>query len=123
MVAAVNGEGDDAAALLKDRLYIGYQEQSALLEVISYNEAAGRFEFQLVHDYRAGATPRVSYARRELCAACPQNLAPIFSRPLWAETNANPRIAARLRSEEHTAELQSLMRNEYTVFTVEKTQQ
>src|SRR3546814_18242478 len=67
-----------------------------LLEVISYNEAAGRFEFQLVHDYRAGATPRVSYARRELCAPFHQNLAPIFSRPLWAETNANPRIAARL---------------------------
>src|SRR3546814_7451200 len=60
------------------------------------SEAAGRFEFQLVHDYRAGATPRVSYARRELCAACHQSLAPIFSRPLWAETNANPRIAAKL---------------------------
>lgn len=96
IVAAVTGEGDDAEALLKDRLYIGYQEQSALLEVISYNEAAGRFEFQLVHDYRAGATPRVSYARREVCATCHQNLAPIFSRPLWAETNANPRIAAKL---------------------------
>src|SRR5690606_27171434 len=96
IVAAVTGEGDGATALLKDRLYIGYQEQSALLEVISYNEAAGRFEFQLVHDYRAGATPRVSYARREVCAACHQNLAPIFSRPLWAETNANPRIAEQL---------------------------
>jgi mono/diheme cytochrome c family protein len=96
IVAAVTDEGDGAAALLKDRLYIGYQEQSALLEVISYNEAAGRFEFQLVHDYRAGATPRVSYARREVCAACHQNLAPIFSRPLWAETNANPRIAEQL---------------------------
>src|SRR3546814_8652028 len=34
IVAAVTGEGDGAAALLKDRLYIGYQEQSALLEVI-----------------------------------------------------------------------------------------
>ena len=96
IVAAVTGEGDDDSTLLKDRLYIGYQEQSALLEVISYNEVAGRFEFQLVHDYRAGATPRVSYARRELCAACHQNLAPIFSRPLWAETNANPQIAAEL---------------------------
>src|SRR5690606_28182673 len=92
----VTGEGEGATALLKDRLYIGYQEQSALLEVISYNEAAARFEFQLVHDYRAGATPRVSYARREVCAACHQNLAPIFSRPLWAETNANPRIAEQL---------------------------
>ena len=102
IVAAVTGEGDGAAALLKDRLYIGYQEQSALLEVISYNETAGRFEFQLVHDYRAGATPRVSYARREVCAACHQNLAPIFSRPLWAETNANPRIAEQLSRRRHS---------------------
>src|SRR3546814_1912008 len=93
------------------------------------SEAAGRFEFQLVHDYRAGATPRVSCARRELCAACHQNLAPIFSRPLWAETNANPRIAAKLaehrdsfsgRSEEHTSELQSLMRISYAVFCLKK---
>jgi mono/diheme cytochrome c family protein len=96
IVAAVTDEGDDATALLKDRLYIGYQEQAALLEVISYNEAAGRFEFQLVHDYRAGATPRVRYARRQVCAACHQNLSPIFSRPLWAETNANPRVADEL---------------------------
>lgn len=96
IVAAVDGEGDRAMALLKDRLYLGYQQQAGMLEVISYNEAAGRFEFQRVHNYRAGATPRVSYARREVCAACHQNLAPIFSRPLWAETNANPRIAAAL---------------------------
>ena len=96
IVAAVVGEGAGAAALLKDRIYIGYQEKAALLEVISYNEAAGRFEFQLVHDYRAGATPRVNYARREVCAACHQNIAPIFSRPLWAETNANPAVATQL---------------------------
>lgn len=98
IVAAVDGEGDSAMALLKDRLYLGYQQQAGLIEVISYNEAAGRFEFQLVHDYRAGATPRVSYARRDVCAACHQNLSPIFSRPLWAETNANPRVAAALQT-------------------------
>ncbi|MFC3551595.1 hypothetical protein ACFOLC_11305 [Lysobacter cavernae] len=100
VVAAVDGEGARATtahALLKDRLYLGYQEQAGLIEVISYNEAAGRFEFQLVHDYRAGTTPRVSYARRDVCAACHQNLAPIFSRPVWAETNANPRVAAALQ--------------------------
>lgn len=99
VVAAVDAEGNPAAAdamLLKDRLYLGYQDKAALIEVISYNEAAGRFEFQLVHDYRAGATPRVSNGHRDVCAACHQNLAPIFSRPLWAETNANPRVAALL---------------------------
>ncbi len=85
-----------SAPYLKDRLYIGYQEKSAVLEVISYNEAAGRFEFQLVKDYRAGGRPQVVYANRTLCFACHQNGAPIFSRALWDETNANPQAAALL---------------------------
>jgi hypothetical protein len=104
-VVAVGSEPPAAAAparhrpLLKDRLYLGYQEKSDLIEVISYNEAAGRFEFQLVKDYRAGATPKVLYANRAVCVACHQNHAPLFSRPLWDETNANPRIAARLTAQ------------------------
>ena len=85
--------------LLKDRLYIGYLEKSAVLEVISYNEGAGRFEFQLVKDYRAGGNPQVYYANRNICMACHHNGAPIFSRALWDETNANPTIAARLAAE------------------------
>ena len=85
--------------LLKDRLYIGYLEKSAVLEVISYNEGAGRFEFQLVKDYRAGGNPQVYYANRNICMACHHNAAPIFSRALWDETNANPAIAARLAAE------------------------
>ena len=90
------GTGDP---YLKDRLYLGYQEKANLLEVISYNEDAGRFEFQVVTDYRAGGMPKVAYANRTLCVACHQNAAPIFSRPVWDETNANPRVAALLASE------------------------
>jgi hypothetical protein len=98
VVTAVDGESASAAALLlKDRLYIGYQEKSAVLEVISYNERGGRFEFQVVKDYRAGATPRVFYANRAVCTTCHQNHAPIFSRQQWDETNANPELAARMR--------------------------
>ncbi len=96
VVAADSPPASGAAPLLKDRLYIGYQEKSAVLEVISYNEAAGRFEFQLVKDYRAGAVPQVVYANRSLCYACHQNGAPIFSRALWDESNANPQTAALL---------------------------
>jgi hypothetical protein len=96
-VVAVDGEPRSAEEpLLKDRLYIGYQESAAVLEVISYNEALGRFEFQVVKDYRAGATPRAYYANRTVCTACHQNSAPIFSRQQWDETNANPRLRARL---------------------------
>jgi hypothetical protein len=95
IVVAVDGEGA-SGLLLKDRLYLGYQEKSNLLEVISYNEAAGRFEFQIVKGYRAGGTPQVVYANRNVCTACHQNLAPLFSRQQWDETNANPAVAQRL---------------------------
>ncbi len=97
VVVAVTGEGA-GPLFARDRLYLGYQEKANLVEVISYNEVAARFEFQVVRDYRAGGRPRVVYARRDVCTACHQNQAPIFSRPVWDETNANPKIAARLRA-------------------------
>jgi len=81
---------------LKDRLFIGYHEKTGVLEVVSYNEAAGRFEFQIISNYRAGGTPTVRYANRALCMACHQNQSPIFARPMWDETNVNPKIAALL---------------------------
>ena len=95
VVVAVTGEGL-GPMFAKDRLYLGYQERANLIEVISYNEAAGRFEFQLVRNYSAGGTPELVYASRAVCTACHQNHAPIFSRQVWDETNANPRIAAAL---------------------------
>jgi hypothetical protein len=100
VVAVVTGEpAPDAPAghlYLKDRLYLAHHERAEALEVISYNEDEGHFEFQLVLDYRAGATPRVLAANRTLCLACHQNAAPIFSRPSWDETSASPPVAARL---------------------------
>jgi hypothetical protein len=90
---------DSAGLLLKDRLYVGYQEKANALEIISYNEAAGRFEFQVVKDYRAGGARQVFYANRTLCTSCHQNHGPIFARQLWDETNANSHIAALLDAE------------------------
>tara|TARA_R110001583_G_scaffold195505_2_gene374580 strand:+ start:39600 stop:41729 length:2130 start_codon:yes stop_codon:yes gene_type:complete len=100
VVAAATGEPPVDASpghpYLKDRLYIAFHEKAAALEVISYNDEAARFEFQLVRNYRAGATAEVGYANRSLCLSCHQNAAPIFSRQSWDETSANPDIAARL---------------------------
>lgn len=100
VVAAVTGDtppqADPGHFHLKDRLYVAFHEKSAALEVISYNETAGRFEFQLVRDYRAGGRPQVGYAERALCLACHHNAAPIFSRQSWDETSASPPVAARL---------------------------
>ena len=87
---------------LKDRLFLGYQANSAVIEVISYNEEAGRFEFQIVSDYAEGKQPQVAHAPRQVCVACHQGHAPIFPRPLWDETNANRGVRSRLG--EHGAE-------------------
>ena len=94
-VVAFTGEGA-GPLYAKDRLYLGYQQTSGLLEVISFNETAGRFEFQIVRGYRAGGRPELVYAPRVVCTACHQNHAPLFSRPVWDETNANPAVADRL---------------------------
>ena len=97
VVAAADGSNRPGFAPIRDRLFLGFHEKGEVVEVISYNDAAGRFEFQVVRDYAAGKTPRVFYAPRSLCLACHQNAAPIFARPLWDETPANPAIAARLK--------------------------
>ncbi len=98
VVAAADGANRPGFAPLKDRLFLGFHEKGEVVELISYNDAAARFEFQVVRDYAPGKTPQVFYARRGLCLACHQNAAPIFARPLWDETPANPAIAARLRA-------------------------
>ena len=97
VVVAVSGEPRDIdAPLLRDRLYLGYHEKAGVLEVISYNPARGRFEFEVADDYRAGGKARLKAGNRALCLACHQNAAPIFSRQTWDETSANRSIAALL---------------------------
>jgi hypothetical protein len=102
-VVAVDGEPAQAhgkpAVFLKDRLFLGYQEKAGVIEVISYNEAAGRFEFQVVTDYRSGGHPEIAYANRKVCTVCHQGHAPIFPTQLWDETNANPEIRSLLEKQ------------------------
>jgi hypothetical protein len=66
VVAAADGDQRPGVAPLKDRLFIGFHEKGAVIEVISYNDAAGRFEFQVVRDYR-----RRQDAAGVLCTAQP----------------------------------------------------
>lgn len=80
----------------RGQLFLGFVEGAAEIEVISYNERAGRFEFQLVKDYRADGIPRIVYAQRAVCLTCHQGGAPIFPERPWSETNAQPEIAQRI---------------------------
>ncbi len=80
VILATDSEGvrDLSDALLRDRLYLGYQTAANAIEVISYNEEGGRFEFQRVTSYGEGLTSEVSYAERDICTGCHQGHGPIF---------------------------------------------
>ncbi|MGH8459240.1 MAG: hypothetical protein ACRESV_07810, partial [Nevskiales bacterium] len=81
---------------LRGRLFMGFVEDAAEIEVISYNEQAGRFEFQLVKDYRDGGSPRLVYAKRAICTTCHAGAAPIFPVRPWEETSGQPAISAAI---------------------------
>lgn len=84
------------APVMNYRLFIAYQEKAKQLEIISYNELAGRFEFQIVENYQSNAIPSVTQASRTLCLSCHQNAGPIFAASPWSESNFNPAVAIRL---------------------------
>ncbi|MFN3232344.1 MAG: hypothetical protein ACE363_09325 [Alphaproteobacteria bacterium] len=96
VVIGVDTDSPDSVIALKDRLFIGYQAKSAVIEVVSYNDSVGRFEYQTVNDYDGTGQPVVDYAERSVCLECHQGHAPIFPKALWRETNANPAVAERL---------------------------
>jgi hypothetical protein len=58
------------SAIPTDALFVALSEKANTLEVISYNESAQRFEFQLVTNYGPDLTPKIQYAHRELCISC-----------------------------------------------------
>lgn len=99
IVVAVDGQSNRAEPpsepLLKDRLYLGYQPASQSIEVLSYNEQAGRFEFQEITGY-GSEMPAVTYSERTVCTTCHQGAAPIFATALWSETNGSESVAASL---------------------------
>lgn len=86
----------DAGRVLEYRLFVAHQPTTQTLEVISYNDEAGRFEFQVVENYDGRQAPRVRQASRAMCLSCHQNAAPIFALRPWSETSFNVRIARHL---------------------------
>ncbi len=101
IVVAADFDGNNPAVGLglaaRGQLFLGFVENAHEIEVLSYNEAAGRFEFQLVQNYCAGCVPRIVYARRAICTTCHQNGgAPIFSQRPWNETNGQQATIAAI---------------------------
>jgi len=100
MVIALEGEpvttDEQAGQVMEYRLFIAHQPKTETLEVISYNDAAGRFEFQVVENYSADESPRVRPANRVMCMSCHHNAAPIFAVTPWRETSFNVKVANKL---------------------------
>ena len=101
-IIALEGEpvtaGMQASQVMEYRLFIAHQPKTQTLEVISYNDDAGRFEFQVVENYGADKTPRIRPANRAMCMSCHHNAAPIFARVPWSETSFNVAVASQLVS-------------------------
>jgi len=101
ILIAATGAPDPASAdrlpPLDGRLFVAYSEPLAQLEVLSWNPDAGRFEFQLVENYRPGAAPETFYARRAFCMTCHQDGGPIFPARPWRESNAHAGVADAIR--------------------------
>lgn len=76
---------EDLFSLTRGKLFFGYVEARDQLEVISYNDEAGRFEYQIITDY--SKDPKVFYVNRGKCLSCHQGQAPIFSPPGWSDTS------------------------------------
>ncbi len=89
-------KSNDVSLTLRDRLFVGYAAKGNQLEVISFNEEAGRFEYQIVADYREGGLRQVYQADRSLCVQCHKAQAPIFPKNTWDETNANAGVVGAM---------------------------
>ena len=100
LVVAADYDGNNTPVGLgkatRGALFLGFVENANEIEVVSYNEAAGRFEYQLVQNYCKGCVPRIVYARRAICLTCHQGTTPIFSQRPWNETNGQESISAAI---------------------------
>src|SRR5690606_16262971 len=52
---------------LAGKLFVAFAEPANQLEIISFNETFGRFEFQIVRDYARDQKPQIYYAHRDAC--------------------------------------------------------
>jgi hypothetical protein len=99
-VVSVSGESKASGTALavdyNSKLFIGYVEPTNQLEVISFNESLGRYEYQVIRDYQAGKTPRPFYVKRRLCLSCHESAVPIFPGEPWSESNDNNFIAENI---------------------------
>jgi hypothetical protein len=73
---------------VRGKIFIGLGQKFDQLEIISFNERAGRFEFQIVKNLSQKNKHEVLYVSRQFCGSCHKHRVPIFARNPWQETNS-----------------------------------
>lgn len=88
IVLTISQQNPKEPLLAHGRIFIGYARKANQLEIIAYNEEAGRYDFQIMTDFRPGGLPQLSTPSRTLCTTCHQGGGPIFSIDPWSETSS-----------------------------------
>ena len=78
----------DSDSLTRGKMFFGFVKAKDQLEVISYNDEAGRYEYQIIVDY--SYRPKAFYVDRGKCLSCHQGQAGIFSPPGWQDSTTGP---------------------------------
>lgn len=86
--------------VIDNRLFISYVKNGDQLEVISYNDQEGQFDFFTVDSYvggaAAGRTQKIFKEDRFTCTVCHQNGGPIFTEEDWSESNSGDETISKL---------------------------
>ena len=89
---------NDCPKFPTDQIFLAFSARAKSMEAISYNDAMGRYEFQIVKPYSKGTAPEIFYARRTFCKTCHQYGGPIFSSVPWSETLNAPKTRKAIAS-------------------------
>lgn len=90
------GPATNSGLACNGQLFMGHRKGSDEIEVISYNEGAGRYEFQVVMGVESG-TPTIQYAARQACITCHQDGGPLLPVNTWDDSNINKSVASLIR--------------------------
>ena len=73
--------------------FIGYAPKSNKLEVLSWNNTLGKYDFLVVTNYQSGGQPQIHRPNPAACLTCHQGGGPIYSRQGWNESRSSDQDA------------------------------
>lgn len=85
---------------VKDRVFLIYHDHNNHLEVISYNEEEGRFNFLQVHNYSNSGENKLKKAKLNACMQCHKDLVPLHEKNNIIDSNNLPSIVSEIKNDD-----------------------